>query len=374
MMAVLAGCSNGEAQQTPAQASPPAQVTVTQVARQTVTLERVYPGRAQAADDVDVRARVQGILLERRYEEGTRVKAGSVLFRIEPAPYQARVQQAQAELQRANAQLRQAQREWQRVSALFKENAVSARQRDEAQSTLDLAQASVANAEAVLRTARIDLDYTEVRAPISGVTGLRAVSQGNLVNPGDMLTTIHQLDPVHVLFSLPEADAIAQRRQFGLTGAAPAANRRPVAHALLPDGNVHEREGAIDFIAASVDPQTGTVQARGVFPNPQGVLVPGQFLRISVGGVQLPDTIVVPARAVAQGPQGPVVYVVDEQNLAQARPVTLGQTVEQGRVITGGLQEGEKVVVDGIIGVQSGKPVQPIAADGAASRPAGAAR
>ena len=389
VLAALAGCTDGKAQQQPParQQQPPPQVTVIQLARQTLTLERVYPGRAQAADDVDVRARVQGILHERRYEEGARVKAGSVLFRIEPAPYQARVQQAEAERQRANAQLRQARREWNRVFALFKENAVSARQRDEAQSTLDLAQAAVANAEAALRTARIDLDYTEVRAPISGVTGLRAVSQGNLVNAGDLLTTIRQLDPVHVLFLLPEADAIAQRHQLGLTGAAPAADRRPPARVLLPDGRVYEREGAIDFIAANVDPRTGTVQARGVFPNPEGVLVPGQFLRISVGGVQLPNAIVVPPRAVAQGPQGPIVYVVDDRNVAQARPVTLGQNIEQGQVIATGLQDGERVVVSGITAVQAGQPVQPLAPEGngtakdgkvaathAAGQPAGVAR
>lgn len=365
-LAAFTGCTDGAAQQQqPAQQrQPPPQVTVTQLSRQTVTLERVYPGRAQAADDVEVRARVQGILLERRYEEGAWATAGSVLFRIEPAPYQARVQQADAERQRANAQLRQARREWNRVFALFKENAVSARQRDEAQSTLDLAQAAVANAEAALRTARIDLDYTDVRAPISGVTGLRAVSQGNLVAAGDLLTTIRQLDPVHVLFSLPEADAIAQRHQLGLTGAAPAADRRPPARALLPDGRVYEREGTIDFIAANVDPKTGTVQARGVFPNPDGMLVPGQFLRISVGGMQLPDAIVVPPRAVAQGPQGPIVYVVDDRNVAQARPVTLGQNVEEGQVIATGLQGDERIVVSGITAVHSGQPVQPLAPEG----------
>lgn len=361
-----AGCS-GDPAQAPRSAEPkraaPPTVTVMPLARQTVTLERVYPGRAQAADEVEVRARVPGILLERRYEEGTRMTAGSVLFRIESAPYQARVQQAEAERERANAQLRQARREWTRVASLFKQNAVSARQRDEAQSVLDLAQAAVANAEAALRTARIDLDYTEVAAPISGVTGLRAVSQGNLVSAGDLLTTIRQLDPVHVLFSLPEADAIAQRHQLGLTGAAPAADQRPPARALLADGRTYERTGAVDFIAANVDPRTGTVQARGVFPNPDGVLVPGQFLRISVGGVRLPNAIVVPPRAVAQGPQGPIVYIVDDGNLAQARPVTLGPSIDQGQVIETGLDGGERLIVGGVTSVRAGGLVRPLAAE-----------
>lgn len=357
---LLAACDDGPKQAGAApSAPPPPEVTTMTVAPQTVRLERSYPARAQAADDVDVRAQVEGILLERTYDEGSHVEAGTVLFRIDPAPYEARVQQAEAELSRARAQLRQAQREWKRASELFEKKAVSERQRDEALSALELAQAGVANAEALLRTARIDLGYTEVRAPISGATGLRAVSAGNLVTAGALLTTIRQLDPIHALFSMPEADVIALR-QLNPTGTTSTPDRRLTARVRLADGSVYEQPGVIDFIAAYVDPQTGTVQARAAFPNPQGVLMPGQFLRISVQGLELRDAIVIPAKAVAEGPQGPVAYVLNEQNVARAQPVTLGPSIARDQVIEQGLQGGERVIVGGIPKVHPNQPVRPV--------------
>lgn len=358
---LLAACDDGadhpSAAPTP---PPPPEVTAMTVAPQTVTLERIYPARAEAANYVEVRAQVEGILLERSYEEGGLVKAGAVLFQIDPAPYEARVQQAESELDRARAQLREMQRQWKRASQLYEKKAVSESRRDQAQSAVEIAKADVANAEAVLRTARIDLGYTEVHAPISGVTGLRAVSNGNLVTAGTLLTTIRQLDPMHVLFSMPEADAIALGRQLNSAGEASASAQHLVVRVRLADGSVYERQGLVDFTAAFVDPQTGTVQARAVFPNPQGVLLPGQFLRISVQGLQLSNAIVIPAKAVAEGLEGPVVYVLNEQNIARPQPVALGLSVAQDQVIEQGLQAGERVVVDGIAKVRPGEPVRPI--------------
>lgn len=356
---LLAACDDG-ADQPSATPPPPPEVTAMTVAPQTVTLERTYPARAEAANYVEVRAQVEGILLERNYEEGGLVKAGAVLFQIDPAPYEARVQQAEAELDRARAQLREMQRQWKRASQLYEKKAVSESRRDQAQSAVEIAEAGVANAEAALRTARIDLGYTEVRAPISGVTGLRAVSNGNLVTAGTLLTTIRQMDPMHVLFSMPEADAIALGRQLNSAGEASASAQHLAVRVRLADGSVYERQGVVDFTAAFVDPQTGTVQARAVFPNPQGVLLPGQFLRISVQGLQLSNAIVIPAKAVAEGLEGPVVYVLNEQNIARPQPVALGLSVAQDQVIEQGLQAGERVVVDGIAKVRPGEPVRPI--------------
>lgn len=338
-----------------ASAPPPPVVTTLVVEPQTADLQRSYPARVRAINDVEVRAQVSGILRARNYQEGVRVKAGDVLFEIDPAPYEARLQQADAERERARAQLRQAQREWTRVDSLYRSKTVTARQHDEARSVLDLAQAAVANAEAARRTAAIDLGYTKVVAPIAGVTGLQAVSPGNLVNPGALLTSIRQLDPVHVLFSTPEADALAQRRQFGFIGA--AGKQRPRARVLLPDGTVHQSEGEIDYMAANVEAQTGTVQVRAEFPNPDGILVPGQFVRIAVLGLKVADAIVVPARAVIEGPLGPSVYVIDEQQIAQVRPVRLGDLTEQGQVIDEGLAAGDKIVVGAIAKVKPGTPV-----------------
>lgn len=366
-MASLAGCSEEKATAEPPP-KPPAVVSTITTDTRTASLARIYPARVRAVNEVEVRAQVSGILLERKYREGARVDAGASLFVIDPAPYEARMGQAEAERQRAQADLRQAQREWQRMESLFKSNTVSARQHDEARSALELAQAALANAEASRRTASINLGYTRVAAPIGGVTGLQAVSPGNLVEPGTLLTTIRQLDPVHVRFSMPEADALAVRRQFGLVGA--AGPSRPRARVLLPDGTSLEAEGEIDYLAANVDPETGTVEARAVFPNAGGVLVPGQFVRVSVLGLTVSEAIVVPARAVVEGPLGPSVFVVGEKNIARMRPVKLGAATEQGQVVEEGLEPGERIVVGGIGSVRPGVEVRegdPDAAGGAAA-------
>src|SRR5690606_6321211 len=356
VLLALGGCAEKDAASQPAPKPPPAVVSLDTIEARTATLERIYPARVRAVNEVEVRAQVAGILLERKYREGARVAAGAPLFVIDPAPYEARMAQAEAERERAQADLRQAQRELKRMESLFKTNTVSARQYDEARSAFELAQATLATAEASRRTAAINLGYTRVVAPIAGVTGLQAVAPGNLVEPGALLTAIRQLDPVHVLFSMVEADALAVRRQFGILGA--AERERPRARILLPDGSAHEAEGEIDFVAANVDDQTGTVQARAVFPNPDGMLVPGQFVRISVLGLVVPDAIVVPSRAVVEGPLGPTVYGVGEHGLAQARPVKLGASTEEGQVIEEGLKPGERIVVGGIGSVRAGVEVR----------------
>ena len=355
-MALMAACTDKDAADQPPPAPPPPVVSVLVTEAGTATLERIYPARVRAVNEVQVRAQVSGILLARKYEEGAVVQAGEPLFEIDPAPYEARMAQAEAARERARADLRQAQREWQRMESLFESNTVSARQHDEARSELELSRAELANAQAAHRTAAIDLGYTQVLAPIAGVTGLEAVSPGNLIEAGTLLTTIRQLDPVHVLYSTSETDALAQRRQFGFVGA--AGDERPRARILLSDGTVHEAEGEIDYMAANVDPQTGTVQARAVFPNPQGVLVPGQFVRISVLGLTLHDAIVVPPKAIVEGPLGPSVYVLDENDVAQTRPVALGPITQQGQSIEAGLEPGERIVVDGIGSVRPGIEVR----------------
>lgn len=214
----LVGCSQQTDTPAPKQAAA-TPVGVVQAQAQTVALDPVYAARTQAAEDVEIRARVQGTLLRRHYTEGSLVKAGALLFEIDPAPFEARVQQADADLSRAQAQARQAEREWTRTAAMFKDNAVSARDRDAALSALELAQAGVATAQAQLRDARIQLGYTRVTAPISGHAGMRALSEGNLVSANALLTTVRKLDPIQVVFAMPEADAVAQRQRAQQAGA-----------------------------------------------------------------------------------------------------------------------------------------------------------
>lgn len=357
----IAGCADHKSTNASTQQQAPAQVSIVRIAPQTASLERVYPARAQAADDVEVRARVQGILLKRNYTEGTVVKAGTVLFEIDPAPLEARVQQAEADLNRAQAQLRQAQLEWTRTSAMFKDNAVSARERDQAQSTVELAEAGVATARAQLRDARIQLDYTQVKAPISGYAGMREVSKGNLIKAGDLLTTVRQLDPVHVVFAMPEADALAYRQSVRDNGVTDT--RKLSVMLQLPTGANYDHAGVIDFTATALDPKTGNVQARAVFANPQGILLPGQFVRVSLKGLDVPGTIIVPPQAVGQGPKGSTVYVVDDKNFAQVREVKLAQSTRDGQIVAEGLSVGDRVIVNGMAKVSAGQPVLPTDAE-----------
>ncbi len=364
----LAGCRAESQESSAAQKQPPPpRVTVTAMAPETVTLERTYAARTQGAREVEVRARVQGILEQRGYQEGTVVSKGTKLFTIDPEPFRIQVDRAEAELERAKASLRQAQREWQRISRLYDSDAVSERQRDDARSTLELARADVALAEADVRDARLDLDYTSVEAPIGGVTSLEVLSEGSLVEPRTLLTTITQLDPIHVRFSIPEEDALAQRQRVAATGAAekPA---RLTATLRLPGGERYPREGVVDFTESAIDPSTGTMRARAVFPNPHGRLLPGQFVRVSLNGLTREGAIVVPEKAVAQGPDGAVVYTVADDDTAKAVPVTLGESVDGGVVVRSGLSGGDRVVVGGIASVRPGQPVRPVPASTAQAR------
>lgn len=356
----LVGCSQQTDTPAPKQAAA-TPVGVVQAQAQTVALDPVYAARTQAAEDVEVRARVQGTLLRRHYTEGSLVKAGALLFEIDPAPFEARVQQADADLSRAQAQARQAEREWTRTAAMFKDNAVSARDRDAALSALELAQAGVATAQAQLRDARIQLGYTKVTAPISGHAGMRALSEGNLVSANALLTTVRKLDPIQVVFAMPEADAVAQRQRAQQAGAGSQAAL--TASLTLADGTRYAQSGVIDFTATTLDPQTGTLQARASFANPDGQLLPGQFVRLALGGLTLPNTLVVPEQAVGQGAQGATVYVVDSQNVAQLRSVKLGQNLASGQIVTEGLAAGERVIVDGVAKVRAGMAVAPTDAD-----------
>lgn len=356
---LLASCTPGEAQQEDAQQSaepPPAQVEVRRVTPRTVVPQHTYPARVRAEQQADVKARVEGEIVERSYEEGAWVKAGTLLFQIERAPYEARVQEAEAERERAKAQLAQAQREWKQIQTLYQDKYVSERQYDQARSAVELGQAEQARAEANLRSARIDLGYTRVKAPIDGVAGQRAISEGNLVTPGTLLTTVHQLDPLHVLFSLPEADAAERRRELAVIEGVPTPADKQSVGVLLPDDTAYAQRGRMDYIAPDVNADTGTVQARALFPNPKGQLMPGQFLRVTLDGAPVENAITIPATALVEGPQGEVVYRVDEHQQAATQPVTVGQQLEDGEVIiTAGLRGGEQVVVGGLAGVQPGR-------------------
>jgi membrane fusion protein, multidrug efflux system len=360
LIATGCGAKSEQTNETQAQPLPPA-VSVQTVERRNVPVHDEYAGRAKGAREVEVRARVESILLERLYTEGEVVEKGDTLWQIDPEPFEIALRRAQAELANAQANLRQAEREWERVADLFEENAVSERERDQALSALELAEANVAMAQAQVAQAEIDLGYTEVNAPLKGATSLEVRPEGSLVRSGDLLTTITQLDPIHVLFSLPEDDAVLQREAMqAMTVEGDPGTR--AATVILPTGDRYEHEGVVNFTNSTIDPATGTVQARAVFPNAEGGLIPGQFVRVSVRKRTLTNAIVVPERAVAAGAEGPVVYVIDDENIARAQPVALGPRVQGGQIISSGLGGGERIVVGGIVKVSDGVEVMPQAA------------
>jgi membrane fusion protein (multidrug efflux system) len=344
-------------------APPPPEVAVAEVTRGNVPTLLEYTGRAAGSRDVEVRARVSGILLERRYEEGSAVRQGDLLFRIDPEPYRAAAAQARAELGVARARLDEARRQRDRILPLFEQNAASQRQRDEVVSQFEVAQANAEAAQARLRTAELDLGYTEVRAPIGGLTSREVRSEGSLVAAGtesSLLTRIVQTDPIYVEFSVPEAEAARVRT-------ATAAGRESLEVQLLADdGSAPRGGGKLSFVDTSVEQGSGTVRARAVFPNPDRQLVPGQFLRVRVEGVAAEDATSVPRRAVMTSAQGSFVWVVGQGDVVELRPVRIAGESGDRTLIGDGLKAGERVVVEGVLKVRPGAKVVVAAAPAAA--------
>jgi membrane fusion protein (multidrug efflux system) len=350
---------------------PPPEVVVAEAQSGAVPTLLEYTGRAAGSKEVEVRARVSGILLERRYEEGSAVRQGDVLFRIDPEPYRAAVAQARAELGVAQARLGEARRQRDRIVPLFEKNATSQRQRDEAVSQFEVAQATVEAARARLRTAELDLGYTDVRAPISGLTSREVRSEGSLVTAGSessLLTRVVQTDPVYVEFSLPESEAATIRRTPDPL----------VVKLMLDGGQVDAVTGRLSFVDTSVEPGSGTVRARAVFDNADRRIVPGQFVRVRIEGVAERDAISVPRRAVMSSVQGTFVWVVGPGNVVELRPIKLGGDSGDRALIAQGLQGGERVITEGVLKVQPGAKVAIAAAAPAAAQgqapPAGAAQ
>ena len=363
--AMLAGCGAREGQQG---APPPPEVVVDTATRGDLPLDLAYTGRAVGSREVEVRALVSGILLERRYEEGKPVRQGEVLFLIDPDRYRAAVEQARAELGVESARLAEARRQRDRIAALVGQGLVSQSQHDEAISAFEVAQASTAAARARLRTAELDLGYTEVRAPIAGLTSREARSEGSLVTAGDessLVTRIVQTDPMYVEFTLPEIEAALVRARV-------AAGATPAVRVELQGGELHPVPAKLTFVDNAVEATTGTVRARAVLPNPDGRLVPGQFLRARLEGVELPGAVTVPRRAVMSSAQGSFVWLVGEGDRVELRPVRLQGNVGERAIVAEGLEGGERVIVEGVLKVQPGVTVE-IAAPATVGPPSAAA-
>jgi membrane fusion protein (multidrug efflux system) len=339
---------------------PPPEVGVVTVVAAEVPLPIEYAGRVVGVRDVEVRALVGGLLMKRDFEEGDKVKEGQLLFQIDPAPYRVAVSRAEAQLAQAQAALRQAEENYVRVDELTRRNVATEKQREDARATRDQARAAVQGAQAEIANANLNLGYTEIHAPVGGLAALNSPSIGSLIQAQQtLLTTITPQDPAYVSFSFTDEEGQAYR-DLNERRAKPIDDKDLSVELYFGNGRLYAHRGKLDTSAPRVDPQTGTIQARAVFPNPTGLLLPGQFIRLRILGITLLDAIAIRKEAVSQGPQGPFVYIIGPNDVAEVRPVRLGQQVGLDWVISDGLKPTERVVVDGVIRVRAGEKVTPV--------------
>jgi membrane fusion protein (multidrug efflux system) len=355
------GCGRSEGEPAAAASRPAPAVTVTPVLRTRLPDLRERVGQLRAVEDVELRARVSGFLQSRLVEDGTDVEEGQLLFVIERAPYETEVQRTKAELARAQAALQQKRLDLSRTKTLRARNVASQASLDAAVAAEAQAAAEVLAAEALLREAELDLEYTEIYSPVNGRIGLAAFSVGDLVGPeSGPLATVVSIDPIFVYWQVPEAVLLGFRRGQAERRARGEQELAVTAGLRFSDGSRYEHDGVWDFLDNRVDPTTGTQTARARFPNPDGLLLPGQYAEVivSVGGPR--EALVVPQSAVQEDQAGRFVLVVDADDLATRRRVELGARAGIWWEVRSGLTEGERVIYQGIQKARPGSPVKPM--------------
>jgi len=331
-------------------AARPVPVLVAEVARKTLPLRLPAVGQTQAAATVTVRSRVDGQLLEAAFQEGQMVRKGDLLFRIDPRPLEAALNQAQANLGRDQAQLDKARLQLTRNQGLAPKGYVSTENLEDARAASEALEATVKADQAAVELARLQLAYATLHAPIDGLAGARLADPGNLVKTNDTaLVTINQIEPIYVAFALPERH-LAEVRRLLAAGA--------LRVEAQPQDGGPPVSGAVGFLDNKVDPTTGTIGLRATFPNTDHRLLPGQFVTLDLALGELGGTLVVPSRAVQVGQKGEQVYVVTPEGTAELRPVTLGPRVAEETAIRTGLAVGDRVVIDGQMRLTSGAKVE----------------
>lgn len=353
-----------------AEGPPPTALGVITATAQDLPVINNLPGRIAPTRIAEVRPRVSGIVVERVFRQGSLVKAGDVLYRIDSAPFRLRVQSAAATLQRAKAVQLQARQQAGRVSELRSRNVASPQQSENAVATLAQADAEVAEAEAGLASAKLDLEYSEVRAPINGRIGRALITEGALVgtSTADVLATIQQLDPVYADFTQSAGELLGLRRALKIGSLTDPNAGTTNVRLVFDNGSAYPHAGQLLFSEAAVDATTGQVTLRGEFPNPDGDLLPGMYMRVALQqGVQT-GVIAVPQQALQRDDGGqPQLYILKQDGNLELRPVRAGRTLDNRQVIEEGVQPGEQVVVEGFQKIRpgltfTGTPWQPTSA------------
>jgi membrane fusion protein, multidrug efflux system len=353
LLAALAGCHAGNAG--PQQAPPPApQVSAATVDVRPIHEWQEFTGRLQAVESVEVRPRVSGYVESVHFDEGSRVEAGDVLFRIDARPFQAAVDRLVAEHERAEAQLALAVSNRERAARLFEKNAISQEEFDSLTTAKAIAAAELASVAAALEAARLDLEFTTVEAPIDGRVSNALVTAGNLVDSATLLTTLVSDDPIYAYFYADEHSYL----QF-MEGQDAASAQSAEVHVGLINEEGYPHEGRLDFLDNRVDPESGTIRGRAVLDNAGGQFTPGLFVRLKLVSPEMQTVALVDDRAIGTDLDQKYVLVLDEQDVAQYRAVETGPLVDDLRVVTRGLEAGERVIVNGLQRVRPGVTVAP---------------
>ncbi len=340
-------------------------VGAVRVEPQNVPLSFEFSARAQGSKETEVRARVGGILLKRNYVEGSAVKEGDVLFEIDPDQYQVALDRAVANMAQVEANLKNAETDWQRKDKLAKDRIVSEKALDEARAALDSYKAAYLQAKAEVNAAQLNLDYTKVTAPISGITSMETQSEGSLITANGELTTITQLDPIYVIFSASENEILSLTNMVDRGLIKNPYNKSEIfARVQFSDGTTYNQDGKINFINPSIDETTGTIKLRAVFPNPEQRLRPGQFLRLVMEGLTRINALLVPQEAVMQSGAGSYVYRVNDEGKVESVQIRTGLIAPDGSwIIDEGLNPGDVIVTGGLMKIRPGMAVQPKFAD-----------
>jgi multidrug efflux system membrane fusion protein len=355
----VVGCRQAQSQQK--QAPPPAEVTVARPVEMSINDFRQFTGETEAVESVDIRARVQGFLQEIHFTEGTEVKQGDLLYTIDPRVFQAELDRTSAEFNRLQALLALAQSEERRSARLRETNAVTEEEYVQRVATRQQAQASVLEAQAAVDLAKINLSFTDVRAPIDGRVGRTNYTIGNLVgyNEPTLLTTVVRLDPIYVLFEGTERRFLEYERRIRSEGLSSASDGKMPVYVGLEGEEGYPHEGVINFRDNRVDPGTGTIRIRATIPNTDRLAVPGMFARVRVPIGPATPKLLIPQEAVGSDQRGEFVVVVGEDNVAEQRTVTTGRQVGGLIIIQKGLAPSDRVVVSGAQKARPGAVVMP---------------